>query len=116
MEMDQGMITIIFMVLIFGVMYLFMIRPQQKREKAMREMIRKLQVGDLVVTNGGIVGKVVEIKDDDIVMETSIQRTKIELKKAAIQNVEPAEAGDGAKEDTKSTPESKDEDTSKDKD
>ena len=57
-------------VLIIAVMYFLMIRPQKKREKLTREMLAGLIVGDKIVTIGGVVGKIVQIKDDDIVVET----------------------------------------------
>lgn len=61
---------ILMLVIFFAVMYFLMIRPQKKREKLTREMLAGLIVGDKIVTIGGVVGKIVQIKDDDIVVET----------------------------------------------
>lgn len=75
------------MVAIFGLMYLLMIRPQKKEEKKMRERINALQVGDTVVTIGGIVGKVMNIANDEITIATSVANTMMTFKKQAISNV-----------------------------
>lgn len=60
---------IIMMVLIFAIMYFMMIRPQQKRQKKVQEERSKLDKGSKVVTQGGIVGKVREVKDNYFVIE-----------------------------------------------
>lgn len=64
-----GMQLIIMMVLIFGVMYFFMIRPQQKRQKELVKFRNSLQNGDKVITAGGIYGTVKEVKDTYILLE-----------------------------------------------
>jgi len=73
------------MILIFGVMYFLMIRPQRKREKLQREMRSQLEVGDEVVTIGGIIGRVVSIRDDSLVIETGSDRSKIRITRGAVQ-------------------------------
>lgn len=81
------------MILIFVVMYLILIVPQRRREKKTREMIEALQVGNYVNTIGGVRGKVINIKDDEITIETSVEKTKIDLKKWAVKEVDtPIEA------------------------
>jgi preprotein translocase subunit YajC len=74
------------MVLIFAVFYFMMIRPQKKREKKTQEMRSKLEVGDEIVTIGGIVGIVVSVKDDTIVVETGSDRSKVRLQRWAVQS------------------------------
>ncbi len=64
-----GMQLIIMMVLIFGVMYFFMIRPQQKRQKELVKFRQALQNGDKVITAGGIFGTVKEVRDTYILLE-----------------------------------------------
>lgn len=64
-----GYSFIIMMVVLFGVMYLFMIRPQQKRQKELNKFRQSLQNGDKVVTAGGIYGTVKDIKDTYVLME-----------------------------------------------
>jgi preprotein translocase subunit YajC len=76
---------LIFMVLLFAVMYLILIRPQKKKEKEAKAMQRSLQVGDEIVTIGGIVGLVVQVGEDTVVIETTGNRNKIRLKNWAIQ-------------------------------
>ncbi len=72
-------------VLIFVVFYFFLIRPQKKKEKEIQRMRSNLQVGDEVVTAGGIVGLVVSIREDTVVIETGSDRSKIRVERWAIQ-------------------------------
>ncbi|MGL4908018.1 MAG: preprotein translocase subunit YajC [Bacteroidales bacterium] len=67
--MGGGNMTWIMLIAIFGVMYFFMIRPQQKRQKELRQFREGLQKGDKVVTVGGIYGTVSEIKEGYILIE-----------------------------------------------
>lgn len=76
---------LIFMILLFVVMYFILIRPQKKKDKEAKAMQSSLQVGDEIVTIGGIVGLVVQVNDDTIVIETTSQRNKIRLKNWAVQ-------------------------------
>ena len=73
--------------LMFALMYFLMIRPQKKKEKALRDLIDSMTVGDKCMTTGGIVGKVVNIKDDEVTIQTSVANTLITLKKSAISSV-----------------------------
>jgi preprotein translocase subunit YajC len=73
--------------LMFGLMYLLLIRPQKKKEKKLREQIESMVVGDNVVTIGGIVGRVVNLKDDEVTISTSVSNTLITLKKSSINTV-----------------------------
>jgi preprotein translocase subunit YajC len=75
------------MVAMFGLMYLLMIRPQKKKEKKLREQINAMVVGDRAVTIGGVVGKIVNIKDDEVTISTSVANTLITFKKSAISTV-----------------------------
>lgn len=72
-------------VLIIGVFYFMMIRPQRKREKIIQEMRSKLEVGDEIVTSGGIIGIVVSLKEDSVVIETGSDRSKIRIARWAVQ-------------------------------
>lgn len=69
-------------------MYFMVIRPQRTREKQQTEMRNSIEVGDGVTTIGGIVGRVVSVKDDTILVETGSDRVKIRLMKWAVQEVE----------------------------
>ncbi len=64
--------------------YFFLIRPEKKRSKEMQDMLNNIQVADEVVTNGGIIGRVVSVKEDTVLLETGSDRTKIRILKQAI--------------------------------
>ena len=76
----------IWIIATFALFYFLLIRPQQKREKKDRQMRNSLEVGDNIVTIGGIVGKILTIKDDEITIETSADRTKLAFKKWCVQS------------------------------
>ena len=76
--------SIIMIVPLFAVMYFFMIRPENKRKKQAEEMRNSLKKGDVITTIGGIVGKVVHIKDDLVTIETSEDRVRIQFTRWAI--------------------------------
>jgi len=79
-------------VLIIGVFYFLMIRPQKKQEKEIAAMRDNLKVGDEISTNGGLIGRVVKIKDDIVTIETGSDKTKLKVFKWAVRAVEiPAE-------------------------
>lgn len=69
--MQQGFLTILMWVVIFGVLWFFLIRPQRKQQKEHDEMIENLEVGDRVVTIGGIRGKIINIKENNIRLRIS---------------------------------------------
>ena len=89
-----GIITIVGYLLFFGViMYLMVFLPQRRKDKKAKELMNSLQVGHRVTTHSGIVGKVVNIKDDVVTVESGVERTQIEVKKWAIRDIEkPIEA------------------------
>ena len=76
--------------LLFAALYFFMIRPNSKKRKAEEEMRRNISVGDDVTTIGGIVGRIVAVKDDEdaYIIETGADRVKIKFKKWAISTVD----------------------------
>ncbi len=76
----------IWIIATFALFYFLLIRPQQKREKKDRQMRNSLEVGDNIVTIGGIVGRILTIKDDEITIETSADRTKLAFKKWCVQS------------------------------
>lgn len=78
-----GMVIII--VGMFALMYFMMIRPQSKQKKAEEELRKGTEIGDEIVTIGGICGKVVSVKDDAIVIETGADRNKMKITRWAIQ-------------------------------
>lgn len=72
------------LILVVVIFYFFLIRPQKKKDKKDAEMRKNLQVGDEVVTVGGVVGIVFQVKEDTVVVETGGDRSKIRVKKWAI--------------------------------
>ncbi|MBQ7293078.1 MAG: preprotein translocase subunit YajC [Clostridia bacterium] len=75
-------------ILMFVALYFFMIRPNKKQEKEAANMRNSLEVGDEITTIGGIIGKVVSIKEETLVLETSRDGTKIRILKSAVRNVD----------------------------
>ena len=84
--MDWTMIIMLVGLLL--VMYFVMIRPQKKQEKEQNDMRNNLAVGDEITTIGGIIGKIVSIKEETCVIETSHERTKIPILKTAVSRVD----------------------------
>lgn len=82
-------VTMVVMLVGLGVVfYFFVLRPQKKQEKQQAQMMNELSVGDEVTTIGGIIGRVVRIKDETCVIETSKDGTKIRILKSAIKTVD----------------------------
>ena len=73
------------LVLVFVFFYFFLIRPQRKRDKETQQMRSNIEVGDEIVTIGGIIGTVVSLRDDTIVLETGSDRSKIRIARWAVQ-------------------------------
>ncbi|MCR4638197.1 preprotein translocase subunit YajC [Ruminococcus sp.] len=76
--------TLIMMVAMFAILYFVAIRPQKKRDRELKEMQQSLQVGDEIVTGGGIVGIVVSVGEDTVVIETGGAKHKLRIKNWAI--------------------------------
>ncbi len=84
----EGFMPFILIAVMFVAMYFFMIRPQKKQERETNEMRNNLKVGDEITTIGGIIGKVVSIKEETVTIETSHDRTKIRILRSAVRNVD----------------------------
>ena len=69
------------------VFYFFIYRPQKKQEKETSDMRNSIELGDVIVTTGGIVAMVVKVTDDMLLVETSGNRTKIQIQKWAVHSV-----------------------------
>ena len=89
-------VTIIMIAAMILFFYFFIIRPQKKQEKEASNMRNSLQVGDEITTIGGIIGKIVSIKDETLVLETTKACTKIRILKSAVRSVD-VKAEDSAK-------------------
>ena len=100
------MMTLILpLVLMFGVMYFMLIRPENKRKKEAEQMRSALRVGDKITTIGGITGTVVNVKDDKFVIETGADQVRIEFEKWALSTNETA--AENAKAEAKKAQEAK---------
>ncbi len=80
----ESIISFAPILLVIVVFYFMLIRPQQKKDKEDRAMRENLEIGDEIVTMGGIVGLVVSIKEDTVVIETGSDRSKIRIIKGAV--------------------------------
>ena len=100
-----GSSTIITLVVMIGVFYFLLIRPENKRKKEAEQMRSNVKVGDEITTIGGITGKVVSVKDDKFVLETGADQVRIEFAKWALSTNETAAAA--AKEEAKKRQEAK---------
>ncbi len=87
-----GMPTMLIMLVLFIAIFYFMIlRPEKKKKKDAEDLRNSLHKGDRITTIGGIVGKIVDIKDEKIVMETGEDQVRLELQKWAVMSNETAE-------------------------
>ena len=83
-----GLIMTIIMIVAFIAIFFFSTRSQRKQEKETAAMRNNLQVGDEITTIGGIIGKIVSIKEETCVIETSRDGTKIRILKTAVSRVD----------------------------
>jgi len=81
------LLTVGYLLFFVVVMYLLIFLPQKRRDKKAKQMLGDLQVGNSIVTIGGLSGKVINIKDDEVTIETSVEKTKMNFKKWAIKEV-----------------------------
>jgi preprotein translocase subunit YajC len=88
--------------LIIGIMYFLMIRPQQKRLKEHRDMVAGIRRGDTIVTSGGIIGKVVKVEDNELQVEIA-DGVKIKIVRGTVSDVR----NKGDKTETPATPKAK---------
>ena len=98
--------TLIWLVIMIALFYFMLIRPQKKKEKADRQLRASLQPGDKIVTIGGFTGRILSIKDDEVTFETGAAKTRLTIKKWAIQTREGPEV-EAPAEETEAEAESK---------
>ena len=83
---------ILWIVVLFGIMYFLMIRPQKKEQKRLQVMINSLEVGDSIVTTSGFYGVVIDMTEEDVIVEFGNNKNcRIPMRKQAIAEVEKAE-------------------------
>ena len=97
--------TILMLVMMIAVFYFMLIRPENKRKKEAEQMRSAVKKGDKITTIGGIVGTVVDVKENNIVIETSADQVRIELAKWALSTNETA--AEAAKAEAKKAEEAK---------
>ena len=84
--------TIVWFVVLFGIMYFLMVRPQKKEQKRIQTMLSNMEVGDSVVTTGGFYGVVIDMTEEDVIVEFGNNKNcRIPMRKQAIAEVEKAE-------------------------
>ena len=94
MDASSGMSmvgAIIWMVVLFGIMYFLMLRPQKKEQKRLQAMLNDMEVGDSIVTTSGFYGVVIDMTDEDVIVEFGNNKNcRIPMRKQAIAEVEKA--------------------------
>lgn len=91
-QTQQMIMGLLMWVVVFGVFYFLLIRPQKKKDKELKEMRENLNVGDKVTTIGGIIAHVAKVEENAIILEIGPNRTKVPFEKWAIGKVESKEA------------------------
>ena len=88
----MGMVgAIVWMVVLFGIMYFLMLRPQKKEQKRLQAMLNDMEVGDSIVTTGGFYGVVIDMTEEDVIVEFGNNKNcRIPMRKQAIAEVEKA--------------------------
>ena len=85
-----GLVQLLPILLIIGVFYILLIRPQQKRQRELQETIYQLKAGDRIVTNGGIIGTITNVRDTSFLIR-SADKSILEISRSAIAGVEEEE-------------------------
>ena len=91
-QTQQIIMGLLMWVVVFGVFYFLLIRPQKKKDKQLKEMRSNLNVGDKVTTIGGIIANVAKVEENAVILEIGPNRTKVPFEKWAIGSVTPKEA------------------------
>ena len=89
----MGMVgAIVWMVVLFGIMYFLMLRPQKKEQKRLQAMLNDMEFGDSIVTTSGFYGVVIDMTEEDVIVEFGNNKNcRIPMRKQAIAEVEKAE-------------------------
>jgi preprotein translocase subunit YajC len=87
MPQQAAWMQIILWVVILGVFYLMLILPEKKKQKKFNAMVDELKTGDEIITRGGIYGRIVNIQDDYMVIESGAEKTRLKLIRSAVGSV-----------------------------
>jgi preprotein translocase subunit YajC len=93
--MDQTWVMLVFLVVIFAVMYLLMIRPRQKQQKQHEAMMQELRVGDRVIIAGGIYGQIESLSEDTAILRIESGATMKVARSSILGKQEVEESGKG---------------------
>lgn len=80
-------VTIIYFVVILGIFYLALWVPESRRKKKFKQMMDSIRVNDEVITRGGILGKIVNIQDDFVIVQSGPDKARLKMQKSAVANV-----------------------------
>lgn len=94
MGSNSQMISLLYIVGLFAILYFLMIRPQQQRQKKHQEMIKNLKPDDRVITIGGIYGTIVKLKESSLVLKVA-DNVRIEVLQSAVSRVISEDEGEG---------------------
>ena len=92
-ELANALLPIILLVAMLAVFYFIIIRPQQKKDKAVKKMLAELKVGDRITTIGGIYGRITSIRDDVLTIEVGSDKTKMMIARWAVRSLEETPTG-----------------------
>lgn len=87
-QTQQMIMGLLMWVVVFGVFYFLLIKPQKKKDKQLKEMRENLKVGDKVTTIGGIIAHVAKVEENAVILEIGPNRTKVPFEKWAIGTVQ----------------------------
>lgn len=85
--MSQNYVIIIYMVIILGAFYLMIFLPERKRKKKFSDLMSSIKVNDEVVTTGGIIGKIINMQNDYVIIQSGPDKARIKVLKSAINGV-----------------------------
>ena len=94
--MNSFAVQLVVLVAFIAIMYFLLIRPQKKKEKTIQNMRNSLQVGDEIITIGGICGKIVKTKDESIVIQVGADKVKFEMMRWSVSSVVSSSKSAGA--------------------
>ena len=92
----QAMSPILMMVVMFGIFYFILIRPQVKRQKEHQAMLQKLGTGDEVITRGGVIGKITGVKDDGVLILELQEKVRVRVPRAYVEGRWDGKVPEGA--------------------
>lgn len=87
MTLSSFLSTFLPWILVFVVFYLLLILPEQRKQKKFRSMVDALKVGDEILTRGGIFGRIVNLQDDYMVIESGAEKTRLKITRSAVSSV-----------------------------